>query len=97
MNDVKKPKLTAKQQEVVNLMAAGWVLQWTRAAFGDRIPAMAWLTKDDAHRSGKIRSDVPEQLLRKGVFEESGRDKSFVPVVQYRLTALGKSLAEQPQ
>ena len=80
-----KVKLTPKQQEVVNLMAEGWELHWSREAFGGRIPGHAWLTKGNLHRQGKLRSDVPGQLLRKGVIQEVGRDKSFIPIVRYSL------------
>jgi hypothetical protein len=95
MSDVKKPKLTAKQQEVVNLMAAGWVLQWTRPSFGGKLAGGARLVKGTDWHPLKMRQDMGEALRLKGVAES--RKGGHWLDTDYRLTELGKSLAEQPQ
>lgn len=85
-----KPKLTPKQQEVVNLMAsrAGNRL---RFSFGNgRHGAYVYFLVTS---KVKVASNVPRQLAAKRVVAVVGRsDERYV---DYHLTALGRSLAQK--
>jgi hypothetical protein len=82
-------KLTDRQQEVVNLMAAGWEMHFSYA-IGNFMEASC----DLSFAAGATRSlptNMPGQLKRKGVVA------SFAPSHRgcfYKLTPLGKSLAK---
>jgi hypothetical protein len=83
MGKVKKPKLTPAQQEVVNLMAAGWALHHNESSWGGRFPERAWISKGDKDK--RLKSNTPQLLLAKGAIE--------VTRGKFALTELGKSLA----
>jgi hypothetical protein len=81
-------KLTDRQQEVVNLMAAGWRLKYSYA-IGNFMGASCDLTLDGERR--KANCGIPGQLKRKGVISRS--ERSDLHGSDYTLTTLGKSLA----
>jgi hypothetical protein len=91
MPDVQaKVKLTAKQQEVVNLMAAGYSLSYHRS-MGRFCDASASLHSKGGQRWGKVASNVPDQLRAKGVVVAGHKDWQHE---EYTLTDIGKSLAK---
>jgi hypothetical protein len=81
-------KLTDRQQEVVNLMAAGWKMHFSYA-IGNFMEASCDLSY--AGNDRKVPVNVPDQLKRKGL---------VIPWADshhgcfYNLTDLGKSLAK---
>lgn len=82
------PKLTAKQQDVVNLMGAGYVLS---ASFGTgRHGGSASLWKGSDRRA--ISCNVPFVLEKKGVASVAKRDWRGCG---YSLTAIGKTLVQK--
>lgn len=85
-------KLTAKQQEVVNLMADGWGLVYTRSAWGGRIKGSAALKRQGEKNSRRYPLNMPSQLAEKGVVEVAGKLNVYDTV--YVLTELGASLAK---
>lgn len=87
-----KIKLTAKQQEAVNYMAAGCVLETHRGTGGN---SRDWATlRNSTTDAPKVASNTPGDLLDKGVVEVV-RDKGVHwGSTRYKLTALGKSLAK---
>ena len=85
--DKPKVKLTAAQQEVVNLMAAGWTLHHTESSWGGRFPERACINRGDKDK--RLQSNMPRLLLSKGVIE--------VTRGKFALTELGKSLAAPVQ
>lgn len=82
-------KLTAIQQEVVNLMAHGWKLNY-RYGFGDRVPASASLRRNAEYR--RIAANIPAQLELKGVVSKIKKSWNNR---EYALTPLGTSLATE--
>jgi hypothetical protein len=91
MPDVQaKVKLTAKQQEVVNLMAAGGVLHYSRD-MGRFSEASASVRHSGIYH--KIAANVPGQLNAKGVVEVDKANNDWRGC-NYVLTDLGNGLAK---
>jgi hypothetical protein len=86
-----KVKLTAKQQEVVNLMAAGYEMLW-HPDMGRFAKASASLRRAGDYRN--IASNIPEQLFDKGVVR---RGESTFRSTEYMLTDAGKVMATAMQ
>lgn len=84
-------KLSKTQQEVVNLMAAGWVLTWWDGC-GRHSSASAGLQQGGCTK--KCASNIPGQLRDKGVAECKRVDWRYS---RYTLTQLGHSLAQEVQ
>jgi hypothetical protein len=89
MPDVQaKVKLTTNQQEVVNLMAAGYTLRYTRGMGRFSNPSARLRSGDDWR---KIPANVPELLYDKQVVSRGDIDFYGTDYVR---TNLGKSLAK---
>lgn len=88
MSKAKQVKLTPSQQEVVNLMAAGWDLKWHE---GIRFHYWEELSKGDETR--KVKVGTGSSLKKKGVCELVPNQSQYSHTTEFRLTNLGRSLA----
>lgn len=82
-------KLTAKQQQVVNLMAAGWAMEVSRDSWGGRFKGRAVLRNGD--KETQISRAIDTQLLAKDVIAV-GEKTAFDSSLRV-LTALGRQMA----
>ena len=83
-------KLTAKQQQVVNLMAAGYVLAW-HSSVGRSLRDWSTLRKGD--KSHKVPANICHDLSKKGVVEIDRKKNDWRSTV-YVLTDKGRSMAQ---